>query len=130
MLAKKIVRTGRNKRKDGRVESQIGTRMVEIMPRPLVRDQAPVTALAPGVARTRYLVVRQEDVWFIKFDGEEFDRTKASVKPCCLPLMQRKNWASMEKNRKCAGWKRSVISGLTGPSGSTLILTRLEFDKF
>ena len=42
------------------------------MPRPLVRDQAAVTAVAPGVARTRYLVVRQEDVWFIKFDGEEF----------------------------------------------------------
>ena len=42
------------------------------MPRSLVRDQAPVTAPAPGVASTRYLVVRQEDVWFIKFDGEEF----------------------------------------------------------
>src|SRR5437588_477705 len=46
--------------------------MGDIMPRPLVRDQAPMTTLAPGVSRTRYLVVRQEDVWFIKFDGEEF----------------------------------------------------------
>jgi|GraSoiStandDraft_4_1057263.scaffolds.fasta_scaffold378472_2 hypothetical protein len=72
ILAKKIVRTGRNKRKATRVESRISTRMGEIMPRPLVRDQAAVTAVAPGVARTRYLVVRQEDVWFIKFDGEEF----------------------------------------------------------
>jgi hypothetical protein len=46
--------------------------MGAIMPRSLVRDQARVTAPAHGVARTRYLVVRQEDVWFIKFDGEEF----------------------------------------------------------
>ena len=42
------------------------------MPRPLIRDQAPASAVVPGVARTRYIVVRQEDVWFIKFDGEEF----------------------------------------------------------
>ena len=26
----------------------------------------------PERPRTRYLVVRQEDVWFIKFDGEEY----------------------------------------------------------
>src|SRR5258707_15468011 len=43
-----------------------------IMPRPLIRDQAPASAVVPGVARTRYIVVRQEDVWFIKFDGEEY----------------------------------------------------------
>ena len=42
------------------------------MPRPLIGDQARASAIAPGVTRTRYLVVRQEDVWFIKFDGEEF----------------------------------------------------------
>jgi len=27
--------------------------------------------------RTRYLVVRQEDVWFIKFDGEEYGPYKS-----------------------------------------------------
>ena len=42
------------------------------MPRPLVNDQARASPVAPGAPRTRYLVVRQEDVWFIKFDGEEF----------------------------------------------------------
>ena len=42
------------------------------MPRPGVHDQARVSAVAAGASRTRYLVVRQEDVWFIKFDGEEF----------------------------------------------------------
>jgi hypothetical protein len=48
------------------------TNFDHIMPRPLVPDQVPATAHAPGVARRRYLVVRQGDVWFIKFDGEEY----------------------------------------------------------
>ena len=42
------------------------------MPRPLIDDQARVSAIVPGLARACYLVVRQEGVWFIKFDGEEF----------------------------------------------------------
>jgi hypothetical protein len=42
------------------------------MPRSLIRDQGPESAIVSGLARTRYLVVRQEGVWFIKFDGEEF----------------------------------------------------------
>jgi hypothetical protein len=42
------------------------------MARPQVGDRARVSSAAPGSARTRYLVVRQEDVWFIKFDGEEY----------------------------------------------------------
>jgi hypothetical protein len=46
--------------------------MGAIMPRPLIGDQAQASAIVPGVTRTRYLVVRQEDVWFIKFDGEDF----------------------------------------------------------
>jgi hypothetical protein len=46
--------------------------MEAIMPRPLIGDQAQASAIVPGVTRTRYLVVRQEDVWFIKFDGEDF----------------------------------------------------------
>ena len=29
-------------------------------------------AFVPGEARTRYLVVRQDNTWFIQFDGEEF----------------------------------------------------------
>src|SRR5882757_3967092 len=43
-----------------------------IMPRPLIRDQVAISTIASDVTRTRYLVVRQEDVWFIKFEGEEF----------------------------------------------------------
>jgi hypothetical protein len=42
------------------------------MPRPHTTDRTRVAAFVPASPRTRYLVVRQEDVWFIKFDGEEF----------------------------------------------------------
>jgi hypothetical protein len=42
------------------------------MPRPNVQDRAKARAFTPGRPRTQYLVVRQEDVWFIKFDGEDY----------------------------------------------------------
>jgi hypothetical protein len=42
------------------------------MPRPHSRDDARGSKFLSSGPRTRYLVVRQEDVWFIKFDGEEF----------------------------------------------------------
>jgi hypothetical protein len=44
----------------------------EIMPRTLTDGQQRTTAVASAPARVRYLVVRQEDAWFIKFEGEEF----------------------------------------------------------
>ena len=47
------------------------------MARPHAHDTARVAAFVPGAPRTRYLVVRQEDVWFIKFDGEEFGPYKS-----------------------------------------------------
>jgi hypothetical protein len=42
------------------------------MPRTQIRDNARVAAFVLGASRTRYLVMRQEDVWFITFKGEEF----------------------------------------------------------
>jgi hypothetical protein len=42
------------------------------MPRPHIGDHVTTGSFVPEGARTRYLVVRQEDVWFIKFDGEEY----------------------------------------------------------
>ena len=42
------------------------------MPRPQIHDNARVAAFVLGASRTRYLVMRQEDVWFITFNGEEF----------------------------------------------------------
>jgi hypothetical protein len=35
-----------------------------------------VTPFAAAGPRTRYLVVRQEDVWFIHFDGEQYGSYK------------------------------------------------------
>jgi hypothetical protein len=42
------------------------------MPRVVTQDQQPPRAPASAAARVRYLIVRQGDVWFIKFEGEEF----------------------------------------------------------
>ena len=45
------------------------------MPRSQGHKETLAPAFVPGHPRTRYLVVRvvrQEDVWFIKFDGEEY----------------------------------------------------------
>ena len=42
------------------------------MPRTLTEGLQPPMAFAPTAARVRYLIVRQGDVWFIKFEGEEF----------------------------------------------------------
>ena len=42
------------------------------MPRPQHHHDTLAPAFVSGRPCTRYLVVRQEDVWFIKFDGEEY----------------------------------------------------------
>jgi hypothetical protein len=42
------------------------------MTRPRLHDDTLAPTFIPGCPRTRYLVVRQDDVWFIKFDGEEY----------------------------------------------------------
>lgn len=42
------------------------------MPRLHLDDRARTRPLARYRPHTTYLVVRQEDVWFIKFDGEEY----------------------------------------------------------
>ena len=46
------------------------------MPRTLHQDTL-APALVPGRPRTRYVVVRHEDVWLIKFEGEEFGPYKS-----------------------------------------------------
>ncbi len=42
------------------------------MPRPQFHEDTLAPAVLRGNARTRYLVVRQDDLWIIKFEGEEF----------------------------------------------------------
>jgi hypothetical protein len=43
-----------------------------IMPRPQLHNDTLAPAVVPGHPHTRYIVVRQDDVWFIKFDGDEY----------------------------------------------------------
>src|SRR5260370_3523557 len=42
------------------------------MPRPRLHKDTLAPAVIPGHPHTRYIVVRQDDVWFIKFDGDEY----------------------------------------------------------
>jgi hypothetical protein len=42
------------------------------MPRPNLHRDTLAPVFVPGHPHTRYLVVRQDDVWLIKFDGEEY----------------------------------------------------------
>lgn len=42
------------------------------MPGTQIRNRVQVQAFVPPRPRRRYLVARQEDVWFIMFGGEEF----------------------------------------------------------
>ena len=42
------------------------------MARPDIHHDTLAPALLPGTPHRRYLVVRQEDIWFIKFDGEKY----------------------------------------------------------
>src|SRR6202011_2770200 len=43
-----------------------------IMPRPQLHDETLAVPVVPGQPRACYLVVRQEDLWFIKFDDEQY----------------------------------------------------------
>jgi hypothetical protein len=42
------------------------------MPRPIVSNQSPPPRLVLERHRTAYIVVRQQDVWLIRFEGEEY----------------------------------------------------------
>jgi hypothetical protein len=42
------------------------------MPGTHLQNQAPAPAFVHARPRTRYLLARREDVWFIAFGGEEF----------------------------------------------------------
>jgi hypothetical protein len=42
------------------------------MPRPHLHRDTLAPVFVPGSPHTRYLIVRHEDSWLIKFDGEEY----------------------------------------------------------
>jgi hypothetical protein len=43
-----------------------------IMPRPDTHGSKRVQGFVPAVSHTRYIVVHDGDLWFIKFDGEQY----------------------------------------------------------
>ena len=47
------------------------------MPRPRLHEDTLAPAVFPGNPRTRYMVVRHDDAWIIKFEGEEFGPYKS-----------------------------------------------------
>ena len=47
------------------------------MARPQLRDQTSVRPIFPGRARKLYWIERQEDVWFIRFDGADYGPYKS-----------------------------------------------------
>jgi len=47
------------------------------MPRPQLHDNTLAPAVVPGHPHTRYIVVRDEDIWLIKFDGDEYGPYKS-----------------------------------------------------
>ena len=52
--------------------TRVRSKLRSFIPRAQIHDTARVAAFVLGASRTRYLVMRQEDVWFITFNGEEF----------------------------------------------------------
>lgn len=47
------------------------------MARPQLRDQDLVQPIFPGQPRKLYWIERQDDVWFIRFDGDDFGPYKS-----------------------------------------------------
>ena len=47
------------------------------MARPQLRDQGSVQPIFPGQPRKLYWIDQQGDVWFIRFDGEDFGPYKS-----------------------------------------------------
>jgi hypothetical protein len=56
------------------------------MPRPQLHDGTLAPAVVPGRPHTRYIVVRQDDVWFIKFDGDEYGPYKSEREAMLLAI--------------------------------------------
>ena len=50
------------------------------MPRPQLHNDTLAPDVVPGHPHTRYIVVGQGDVWFIKFDAEEYGPYKTERK--------------------------------------------------
>jgi len=93
------------------------------MPRTQIRDEARVAAFVLGASRTRYLVMRQEDVWFITFNGEEFGPYR-SEREAMLFATPPISWANWGKTPRSSESMKTGRRSRFGPTVSTPILRR------
>ena len=82
------------------------------MPRPQLHNDTLAPAVIPGHPYTRYIVVRQDDVWFIKFDGDEYGPYKAEREALLFAIDAAHNLAILAKTRKCCWWTNETSGGV------------------
>jgi hypothetical protein len=73
------------------------------MPLPQLHNDRLAPAVIPGHPHTRY---RQDDAWFIKFDGDECGPYKTEREALLLRPMLPTILAILVKTRKCCWWMR------------------------
>ena len=94
------------------------------MPRPQIRENARVAAFVLGASRTRYLVMREEDVWFITFNGEEFGPYRSEHESMLFATEPLTNSVNLAKTHKFSGSTRMVRQRRYGPTVSIPIRPR------
>ena len=91
------------------------------MPRPHIGDHVTAANFVPAGARTRLSGGPQEDVWFIKFDGEEYGPYQSEREAMLFASMPPTSSASRARRPRSCRWTRTAKLGRCGPTGSTLI---------
>ena len=94
------------------------------MPRPQIHDDARVAAFVLGASRTRYLVMRQEDVWFITFNGEEFGPYRSEREAMLFATDAAHKLGELGRTPRSSGLMKTGRSSRFGPTVSTPILRR------
>lgn len=92
------------------------------MARPQIHDDARVAAFVLGASRTRYLVMRQEDVWFITFNGEEFGPYQSERQAMLFATDADISSGNSARTPRSSGSTRTATRRRYGPTVSTLIL--------
>lgn len=114
----------RGRWEQGRVERvgfDLGRRQGTVMPRPHIHDDARVTAFVLGASHTRYLVMRQQDVWFITFNGEEFGPYQSECEAMLFAVDAAHKLGENGEETRSSGWTRTAMRPWSGPTASTCI---------
>jgi hypothetical protein len=94
------------------------------MSRAQIHDTARVAAFVLGASRTRYLVMRQEDVWFITFNGEEFGPYRSEREAMLFATDAAHKLGELGEEHKFSGSTRMVRQRRYGPTVSIPIRPR------